>query len=89
MGARPDADHVRPPADTGPRIAPGQRLARAPQRERTSGFASPGWARPLPEGLTWHSLIGNPIVPRTWAAWPADSRQREVAALIAALELTP
>jgi DNA-binding transcriptional LysR family regulator len=56
---------------------------------RAFGFASPGWARPLPEGLTWHPLIGNPIVRRTWAAWSADSRQREVATLIAALELTP
>lgn len=55
---------------------------------RTFAFASPGWARPLPHGLTWHPLIGNPIVRRTWAVWPADSRQREVAALVAALDMT-
>jgi hypothetical protein len=38
---------------------------------------------------SWHPLIGNPIVRRTWAAWPAESRQREVATLIAALDVTP
>jgi DNA-binding transcriptional LysR family regulator len=55
---------------------------------RAFAFAAPGWARPLPEGLVWHALIGNPIVRRTWAAWPADSRRREVATLIAALDVT-
>jgi hypothetical protein len=56
---------------------------------RAFAFAAPGWARPLPEGLVWHPLTGNPIVRRTWAAWPADSRRREVATLIAALEVAP
>jgi DNA-binding transcriptional LysR family regulator len=56
---------------------------------RAFAFAAPGWARPLPEGLVWHPLTGNPIVRRTWAAWPADSRRREVATLIAALDVSP
>jgi len=50
-------------------------------------FASPGWAQPLPEGMRWHPLIGDPIVRRTWAVWRADARQRDLAALIAALDL--
>jgi hypothetical protein len=28
-------------------------------------LASPTWARPLPEGMTWHRLVGDPIVRRT------------------------
>jgi len=56
---------------------------------RAFAFAAPGWARPLPGGLVWHPLIGNPIVRRTWATWAADSRRREVATLIAALDVSP
>ena len=36
---------------------------------------------------TWRPLIGNPVVRRTWAAWPASSRRRDLAA-IAALDVT-
>jgi DNA-binding transcriptional LysR family regulator len=53
----------------------------------TFALASPGWAHPLPTGLLWHRLVGDPIVRRTWAVWRAESRQRDLAALIAALEL--
>lgn len=52
------------------------------------GLASPGWARPLPEGQVWFPLIGNPLVRRTWAIWSAAARQRDIAALIAALDIT-
>jgi DNA-binding transcriptional LysR family regulator len=52
------------------------------------GLASPGWARPLPEGLVWYPLVDNPIVRRTWAVWPADARQRDIAALINLLDIT-
>jgi DNA-binding transcriptional LysR family regulator len=55
---------------------------------RAFALASPGWAQPLPEGMRWHPLIGNPIVRRTWAVWTADARQRDLAGLIAALDLT-
>jgi DNA-binding transcriptional LysR family regulator len=55
---------------------------------RAFALAPPGWAHPLPEGVTWQPLIGNPIVRRTWAVWPASSRRRDLAALIAALDLT-
>lgn len=55
---------------------------------RAFALAPPGWAHPLPAGVTWQPLIGNPIVRRTWAVWPASSRRRDLAALIAALDLT-
>jgi DNA-binding transcriptional LysR family regulator len=56
-------------------------------------LAPPGWADPLPSAplpgvVTWHPLIGSPIIRRTWAVWPASSRRRDLAALIAALDVT-
>jgi DNA-binding transcriptional LysR family regulator len=55
-----------------------------------NGFAlaSPGWARPLPDGMAWYPLIGNPIVRRTWAVWFAASSRRDLGALIDALDLS-
>jgi DNA-binding transcriptional LysR family regulator len=60
---------------------------------RAFALAPPGWADllpsvPLPGGVTWHPLIGSPVVRRTWAVWPASSRRRDLAALIAALDVT-
>jgi DNA-binding transcriptional LysR family regulator len=60
---------------------------------RTFALAPPGWAGsppavPMPGGVTWHPLAGNPIVRRTWAVWQASSRRRDLAALIAALDIT-
>jgi DNA-binding transcriptional LysR family regulator len=51
-------------------------------------LASPGWPRPLPAGISWQPLIGDPLVRRTWAVWQTTSRSRELAALIAALDIT-
>lgn len=53
---------------------------------RAFALAPPDWNQPLPAGVTWRPLIGNPIVRRTWAAWPASSRRRDLAALVAALD---
>jgi DNA-binding transcriptional LysR family regulator len=53
---------------------------------RSFSLAPPGWSANLPEGVHWHPMR-NPIVRRTWAVWPADSRQRDLAALVAALRL--
>ncbi|MGH3297374.1 MAG: LysR substrate-binding domain-containing protein [Trebonia sp.] len=55
---------------------------------RAFALAPPGWAHPLPEEVTWQPLIGNPLVRRTWAVWPALARRRDLAALIAALDPT-
>jgi len=51
-------------------------------------LAPPGWTQPLPDGLSWHPLIGRPIVRRTWAVWAAEARRRDLAAFVAALDLT-
>ena len=48
----------------------------------------PGDPAALPGGVTWSPLIGNPLVRRTWAVWPAASTRRDLAALVAALDVT-
>lgn len=50
-------------------------------------LASEGWARPLPDGLVWNKLLGDPLIRRTWAAWQAESRRKDLACLIADLDL--
>jgi molybdate transport repressor ModE-like protein len=55
---------------------------------RAFALAPPDWAQALPEGVTWRPLIGNPLVRRTWAVWPASSQRRDLAALVAALDVT-
>lgn len=51
-------------------------------------LAPPDWAQPLPEGVTWRPLTGAPLVRRTWAVWLASARRRDLAALVAAVDLT-
>jgi molybdate transport repressor ModE-like protein len=48
----------------------------------------PGDPAALPGGVTWSPLIGNPLVRRTWAVWRAASTRRDLAALVAALDVT-
>lgn len=52
-------------------------------------FASQEWAPPIPETVVWCPLAGYPVVRRTWAVWPAECRNRDVAHLIAAFEQCP
>jgi DNA-binding transcriptional LysR family regulator len=47
---------------------------------RAFALASPGWSTPL--------LVGSPLVRRTWAVWPDVSRRRDLAAFVAALDIT-
>jgi DNA-binding transcriptional LysR family regulator len=54
---------------------------------RTFALAPPNWAHSLPDGMSWHPLIGDPIVRRTWAVWNADSRRRDLATLVAAIDV--
>ena len=42
--------------------------------------------QPLPATVTWLPLAGKPLVRRTWAVWPAESRRRDVARLIASFQ---
>lgn len=43
--------------------------------------------RHLPDGVAWRPLLQAPLVRRTWAAWWAGSTRRDVAALVALLDL--
>jgi DNA-binding transcriptional LysR family regulator len=58
-------------------VSTGQAFALAPE----SGL------HPLPDNVTWSSLVGQPLVRRTWVVWPADSRRRDVGHFIASFEL--
>jgi DNA-binding transcriptional LysR family regulator len=49
-------------------------------------LAPPHWSHPMPDEVNWYPLIGGPLVRRTWAAWPADSRRRDLALFVDALE---
>lgn len=57
-------------------VGGGQAFALAPE----SGL------QPLPDHLTWLPLAGKPMVRRTWVVWPAESRRRDVARLIASFQ---
>ena len=74
------AEHDRP-------VTPEVKLAAA-GTGNAFALASRGWARPLPDGLVWNGLVGDPLVRRTWAAWQAESRRRDLACLVADLDLS-
>jgi DNA-binding transcriptional LysR family regulator len=48
-------------------------------------LAPPGWSQPVPESMVWSPLVGNPLVRRTWAVWPAGSHRRDVGLLVSRL----
>jgi DNA-binding transcriptional LysR family regulator len=49
-------------------------------------LAPQNWAQPIPDNVVWSPLVGHPLVRRTWAVWPSNSRRRDVGHLIAAFE---
>lgn len=51
-------------------------------------LAPPHWSQPMPDEVNLYPLIGSPLVRRTWAAWRADSRRRDLALFVDALEPT-
>ncbi|WP_082952918.1 LysR family transcriptional regulator [Mycobacterium sp. 852002-10029_SCH5224772] len=51
-------------------------------------LAPAGRLEPLPDSVRWLPLAGRPLVRRTWVVWPAGSRRRDLAHLVAALENT-
>ena len=79
--------HGVSPGDDAP--AGQQLIAEVKLAEVTSGrafaLAPPHWSQPLPDDVSWYPLTGHPLVRRTWAVWPADSRRRDVA-LVSSLE---
>ncbi|MFE0632776.1 LysR substrate-binding domain-containing protein [Streptomyces sp. NPDC058864] len=53
--------------------------------EKAFALAPPNWSQPLPDNVVWKPLHGHPLVRRTWASWPAQSRRRDLASFIAGL----
>jgi DNA-binding transcriptional LysR family regulator len=53
---------------------------------RAFALAPENGLQPLPDNVRWLPLAGSPIVRRTWAVWPAESRRRDVGRLIASLQ---
>lgn len=77
--------------DPGPAAPDGQTLIAevklaAVAAGRAFALAPPGWSQPVPETVAWAPLIDHPIIRRTWAVWPADSRRRDLGTFIAAFE---
>jgi DNA-binding transcriptional LysR family regulator len=77
--------------DLGAQAPEGQRLIAevklaAVSAGRAFALAPPDWSQPIPEGVAWSPLVGHPLVRRTWAVWPADSRRQDLGRLIAAFE---
>jgi DNA-binding transcriptional LysR family regulator len=72
-------------APAGQRLIAEVKLA-AVSAGRAFALAPPNWSQPIPDGVTWASLTGSPLVRRTWAVWTADSRRRDLGRLIAALD---
>ena len=75
-GDREDGENFPIPSVTFTALSAGQAFALAP----------PEWAHPIPDTVVWSPLVGNPVVRRTWAVWPALCRNRDVAHLIGAFE---
>ena len=77
--------------DTGPPAPDGQELIAAVKFAAvTSGhafaLAPENGVQPLPGNVTWSPLVGDPVVRRTWAVWPAESRRRDIGRLIASFQ---
>ncbi|WP_101952884.1 LysR family transcriptional regulator [Mycobacterium sp. 3519A] len=53
---------------------------------RSFALAPPSCQRALPSPLTWRRLTGDPLRVRTWAAWSATSRRRDLGNLVSLLE---
>jgi DNA-binding transcriptional LysR family regulator len=77
--------------DVGPAAADDQVLIAAVKfvavgTGQTFALAPEHGLQPLPDNVTWSPLVGNPVVRRTWAVWPAESRRRDVGRLIASFQ---
>jgi DNA-binding transcriptional LysR family regulator len=77
--------------DLGTQTPEGQRLIAevklaAVSAGRAFALAPPDWSQPIPDGVAWSPLVGHPLIRRTWAVWPADSRRQDLGRLIAAFE---
>ncbi|MGW2857047.1 hypothetical protein ACWDAZ_35790, partial [Streptomyces sp. NPDC001215] len=61
-------------------------VVHAPSRAVLHGAAP---RKSTADGVAWSPLTGHPLVRRTWAVWPADSRRQDLGRLVAAFEQPP
>lgn len=78
--------------DPGPPAPEGQELIAAVKFTAVSSgqafaLAPENGLHPLPDNVTWSPLVGHPLVRRTWAVWPADSRRGDVGHFISSFEI--
>jgi DNA-binding transcriptional LysR family regulator len=72
-----------PAAPEGQELIPDVKLA-AVSAGGAFALAPPDWSAPFAGTVSWHPLIGHPIVRRTWAVWPAGSHRRDLGVFVAA-----
>jgi len=56
---------------------------------RAFALAPPHWSQPMPDEVGWYPLTGHPLIRRTWVVWPANSRRRDIALFVDALQFDP
>jgi len=76
---------IGPPAPDDQALIAAVKFA-AVNSEQAFALAPEHGLQPLPDNVTWLPLAGRPVVRRTWAVWPAESRRRDVARLIASFQ---
>lgn len=74
------------PADRGDQFPTASVAFAAVSSGNAFALAPRHWAHPVPHAVVWCPLADRPVVRSTWAVWPASSRRRDVARLIAAFE---
>jgi len=74
------------PADRGEQFPTASVAFAAVSSGNAFALAPRHWAHPVPHAVVWCPLADRPVVRSTWAVWPASSRRRDVARLIAAFE---
>ena len=67
------------------KLSPEVKLAQLSMGGRFA-LAPRGYMHEFPETLLWLPLAGEPLVRRTWIVWPAWSRRKDLALLVAAME---
>ena len=74
------------PADRGDQFPTASVAFAAVSAGSAFAFAPLHWAQQVPQAVVWCPLADRQVVRSTWAVWPATSRRRDVARLIAAFD---
>ncbi|BBY46678.1 LysR family transcriptional regulator (plasmid) [Mycolicibacterium arabiense] len=77
--------HIEPSASYTEELVPDVTYASV-SLGRSFGLAAPSCQSTLPPPIKWRRLTGDPLRLRTWAAWSASSRRRDLGHLVSLLE---